>query len=158
MQNCGRGVTVATFIILPAEPKDVPEVNANVETKVDAPKVKGEVKETLKKFLANENFPEDQIAKILDSTNEQNIALAEKLCTDTDFPKSIITDILYVTNKQNIESKFKIYDLLKNDENFPKDQITYILYMTNEQNIALAEKLCTDTDFPKEKIADILSR
>ncbi len=108
------------------------------------------------KICADKEFPKKWIDLILKSTNEQNISLAEKLCADKEFPKNWIATILEGTDEKNVESKIKMYDLLSADKEFPKYMIAKILGPTDEHNISLAEKICADKEFPKLFIVDIL--
>ena len=52
---------------------------------------------------------------------------------------------------------FVLAEKLCADKEFPKDKIAFILSITNKDNITLSEKLCADKDFPREYIIKILN-
>ena len=55
------------------------------------------------------------------------------------------------------EQNIKLAEDLCNRSDFPKDKIAEIVRATNEQNIKLAEQLCNNPDFSKERILEMLS-
>ena len=110
-------------------------------------------KEMYNLLKSDEDFPQEEIGRILYSTNETNIELAKMLCTDKDFPKDEIGYVLYRTDETNIE----LTKMLCTDKDFPKDEIGYVLGHTNETNIELAKMMCSDTDFPKDQIRHVLA-
>ena len=104
----------------------------------------------------DEAFPQEEIPNILVSVGKDNVLLGQMLCEDKNFPKNEISNILFGTNKENINSKIKMYELLRQDEAFPQDRIGVILKSVNEKNLSLAQMLCADEAFPKDKIGKVL--
>ncbi len=110
--------------------------------------------------IVNENLcPEKELSEILENISNENIALAEKLCTDVNlnFSKDQIAEIIGSTNRYNLT----LAEKLCTDEklNFSKDKIAVILSRTKHYNLTLAEKLCIDEklNFPKDKILFMLN-
>ncbi len=103
-------------------------------------------------LCSDEKFPKDLIANILHNTNSQKLSLAKKLCFDKDFPKSYIANILY----NLYPDKLSFVEKLCFDKKFPVAYIERVAWNLNDINKPLANKICFDKNFNKEYVSQIL--
>lgn len=104
------------------------------------------------KLRSNSNFPKDRIASVLELTYKETIEFAEQLCADKDFPIEHILNILSVTNQRNLD----IAKQLCFDNDIPKELIFKLINAVDPDNIEFAKLLCADKEFPKEHIENVL--
>lgn len=116
-------------------------------------------KDFCRELIANDDFPNNQIAELLNNIQErENFDFARMLYYDPNIPK---TDLVKITNRincQNIGAKKEIYNLLSKSENFPKEYISKILAVINDNatNKDYAIELCktyNQLEIPVDKVA-----
>ena len=72
------------------------------------------------------------------------------------FGKNDVNLVEYRTKHGTIVTTYELIKSLQEDKLVTEDLMNGILFRINKQNIKLAEKLCADKDFPKDRIWNIL--
>ena len=120
-------------------------------------------------FKTKFEYVNEFIAKNQNISWRQNPDYCKVKIANNELSMDKINELCDLAQKGNLSSDETLYFLLSfnnvklslaeklcADKDFPKERIAYILCNTNKDNLSLAEKLCADKDFPKEKIGNIL--
>ena len=132
------------------------------------------IKKIEQQLSLDKEISQDEIANILKNINQDNIKLADMICSDRTFPIEEIAKILSVTNNENINTAIQLYL----DKNVLPNQIAYKIMQSDSEEVRinrimqiasgdfhheatymwcpeLAEILCFDERFPKDKIGTV---